>query len=137
MHRSKTGLFYGVRQMLPVGTNSSKSRLTPGGLTLKAGVNQSKQQLRRLLPVATPTQRRGFESEQDDPGTVLSWYDCSAHSATSDKTERQSFAGTGLMLSSCHFRLILTFHPAEFLRALAMGRCMPCSSARPEKLDCH
>jgi predicted DsbA family dithiol-disulfide isomerase len=25
--------------------------------------------------VATPTQRRGFESLQDDPGTVLHWYD--------------------------------------------------------------
>ena len=25
--------------------------------------------------MATPTQRRGFESQQDDPGTVLSWYD--------------------------------------------------------------
>jgi hypothetical protein len=102
----------------------------PLGVTLKGGANQTKLQLRRLVPVATPTQRRGFESQQDDPGTVLDWYDflCPFCYVGQNRTA---------ILLRHGFRLTLTFHPAEFLRALAMGRCMPCWNARPEKLDCH
>jgi hypothetical protein len=44
-----------------------------------------------------------------------------ARFATSVSTEPQSSSGTDFASSSCHFSLTLTFHPAEFLLALAMG----------------
>jgi hypothetical protein len=59
----------------------------------------------------------------------------SARFATSGSSEMQSWFGTGFMSSSWHSKLILKFQTEESQLDLAMGRCTPCWSARPEKRD--
>src|SRR6516165_188642 len=89
----------------------------------------------RLVPeLRPPSEQKILAPDHEDPnftaGTISS-----VRSATWGSSETRSLLVTVWKLSRWHFKLILNSPMEAFRRALGMGRCTPCWSARPQKLD--
>ena len=76
-------------------------------------------------------------NRQDDPRTVLHWYDFLCPFCYLGQHRTAILVRHGLRIVELPFQAHPDIPPGEFQRGLAMGRCTPCWSERPEQLRCR